>query len=91
MIFQDFVRYQLRVGENLGVGDIHAFTDEERWQQAARHGMADDFIGRMASGYHTQLGRWFKNCQELSGTHDALLEAKGRYATLFQLQAAGYK
>lgn len=66
-IFQDFVRYQLRVGENLGVGDTRAFDDEQRWQQAARHGMADDFIGRMASGYHTQLGRWFKNGQELSG------------------------
>lgn len=67
VIFQDFVRYQLQVGENLGVGDTHAFNDEERWQQAARHGMADDFITRMASGYQTQLGRWFKNGQELSG------------------------
>lgn len=67
VIFQDFVRYQLQVGENLGVGDTHAFDDKERWQQAARHGMADDFITRMASGYQTQLGRWFKNGQELSG------------------------
>ncbi|HAA44627.1 MAG: ABC transporter [Halomonas sp. 54_146] len=67
VIFQDFVRYQLQVGENLGVGDTHAFDDEQRWQQAARHGMADDFITRMASGYKTLLGRWFKNGQELSG------------------------
>ncbi|MDQ7727707.1 ABC transporter ATP-binding protein [Halomonas sp. SpR8] len=67
VIFQDFVRYQLQVGENLGVGDIHAFDDQQRWQQAARYGMADDFIATMASGYKTQLGRWFKNGQELSG------------------------
>ncbi|MGM0855743.1 MAG: ABC transporter ATP-binding protein [Pseudomonadota bacterium] len=67
VIFQDFVRYQLQVGENLGVGDTHAYEDEQRWQQAARHGMADDFISAMASGYQTQLGRWFKNGQELSG------------------------
>ncbi|WP_232774982.1 ABC transporter ATP-binding protein, partial [Halomonas sp. MES3-P3E] len=67
VIFQDFVRYQLQVGENLGVGDTHAFDDEQRWQQAARHGMADDFITRMGNGYKTQLGRWFKNGQELSG------------------------
>ncbi|MBT2785218.1 MULTISPECIES: ABC transporter ATP-binding protein [unclassified Halomonas] len=67
VIFQDFVRYQLQVGENLGVGDTHAFNDEQRWQRAARHGMADEFITRMASGYQTQLGRWFKNGQELSG------------------------
>jgi len=67
VIFQDFVRYQLPVGENLGVGDTHAFNDETRWQDAARHGMADDFIQQMPEGYHTQLGRWFKNGQELSG------------------------
>ncbi|APX92222.1 ABC transporter permease [Halomonas sp. 1513] len=169
VIFQDFVRYQLQVGENLGVGDTHAFEDQERWQEAARHGMADDFIARMASGYQTQLGRWFKGGQELSGgqwqkialsraymrenadilvldeptaamdaaaeaeifarfrehgrdkmtilishrfstvrsaeqilvidrgeiiergTHDQLLAADGRYATLFRLQAKGYR
>ena len=169
VIFQDFVRYQLQVGENLGVGDTHAFNDQERWQNAARHGMADEFITRMASGYKTQLGRWFKNGQELSGgqwqkialsraymrenadilvldeptaamdaaaeaeifarfrehsrdkmailishrfstvrsaelilvidqghiiergTHEELLAMAGRYAKLFQLQAAGYK
>lgn len=67
VIFQDFVRYQLPVGENLGVGDTHAFDDEARWEHAARHGMADDFIRDMPAGYHTQLGRWFKNGQELSG------------------------
>ncbi|RUR34270.1 ABC transporter ATP-binding protein [Vreelandella nanhaiensis] len=67
VIFQDFVRYQLPVGENLGVGDIHAFNDEARWQQAAHNGMADSFIKRMPQGYNTQLGRWFKDGQELSG------------------------
>ena len=67
VIFQDFVRYQLQVGENLGVGDIHAFSDEQRWQQAARAGMSDEFISRMDQGYQTQLGRWFKDGQELSG------------------------
>ncbi|MFC3282137.1 ABC transporter ATP-binding protein [Litchfieldella rifensis] len=67
VIFQDFVRYQLQVGENLGVGDVDAFEDEARWQAAARSGLADDFISRMTSGYRTQLGRWFKHGQELSG------------------------
>ncbi|GHA97115.1 ABC transporter permease [Modicisalibacter luteus] len=67
VIFQDFVRYQLPVGENLGVGDVEAFTDTARWQRAARQGMADEFIVRMENGYHTQLGRWFQRGQELSG------------------------
>ncbi|MDI5920714.1 ABC transporter ATP-binding protein [Halomonas sp. LR5S13] len=67
VIFQDFVRYQMKVGENLGAGDVAAFTDEARWQAAARRGLADEFIAGMPGGYHTQLGRWFKGGQELSG------------------------
>lgn len=67
VIFQDFERYQLPVGENLGVGDVEAFTDTQRWESAARQGMADEFITRLKHGYHTQLGRWFKDGQELSG------------------------
>lgn len=67
VIFQDFVRYQMKVGENLGAGDVEAFGDEARWQEAARRGLADAFIAEMPGGYHTQLGRWFKGGQELSG------------------------
>lgn len=67
VIFQDFVRYQLKVGENLGAGDVMAFDDESRWREAARRGLAEDFIADMPGGYHTQLGRWFKGGQELSG------------------------
>ncbi|WP_349611645.1 ABC transporter ATP-binding protein [Halomonas sp. H10-9-1] len=67
VIFQDFVRYQMKVGENLGAGDVAAFEDEARWREAARRGLADDFIAEMPGGYHTQLGRWFKDGQELSG------------------------
>ncbi len=67
VIFQDFVRYQLKVGENLGAGDVAAFADESRWQEAARRGLADAFIRDLPDGYHAQLGRWFKGGQELSG------------------------
>ncbi|MBS9402983.1 ABC transporter ATP-binding protein [Halomonas sp. TRM85114] len=67
VIFQDFVRYQMKVGENLGAGDVEAFTDEARWKDAAQRGLADGFINAMPEGYHTQLGRWFKGGQELSG------------------------
>lgn len=67
VIFQDFLRYQLTVGENLGVGQLRVFDDETCWQQAANKGGAEDFIERLSDGYHTQLGRWFKDGQELSG------------------------
>jgi len=67
VIFQDFVRYQLKVGENIGAGDVDAFTDRDRWQRAARKGMSDTFIEPMPAGYDTQLGKLFKNGRELSG------------------------
>jgi len=66
VIFQDFIRYQLLVGENIGAGDVDAFEDEARWRRAAVKGMADPFIERLPEKYATQLGRWFKGGQELS-------------------------
>lgn len=66
VIFQDFARYQISVGENIGVGDVGHFRNEPRWQQAARQGMADVFIQNLPARYDTQLGSWFKDGQELS-------------------------
>jgi ATP-binding cassette subfamily B protein len=169
VIFQDFIRYQLLVGENIGAGDVRAFEDEARWREAADKGMADTFIEKLPSGYATQLGSWFPGGRELSigqwqkvalsrafmrtdadilvldeptaamdaeaesevferfrsladnrmgivishrfstvrmadeivvleggavveqGSHDALMARDGRYARLFNLQAAGYR
>ena len=67
VIFQDFTRYQLLVGENVGAGDERAFEDESRWREAAEKGQAADFIERLPAGYRTQLGKWFKEGRELSG------------------------
>ncbi len=66
VIFQDFVRYQFTVGENIGVGDRAAMDSESRWHEAADKGMAAPFIEDMPKGYQTQLGRWFKDGRELS-------------------------
>ena len=67
VIFQDFMRYQLTVGENIGIGDVSALEDQEKWQSAAERGQASEFIDALAEGYGTQLGRWFNRGQELSG------------------------
>ena len=67
VIFQDFARYQMLVGENIGAGDVRAFDDEARWRRAAVQGLAADFVDGLPSGYHTQLGKWFKDGRELSG------------------------
>ena len=67
VIFQDFVRYQLKVGENIGVGDVTHFEARDQQLHAAEKGMAHPFIAEMEKGYDTQLGRWFKDGRELSG------------------------
>ncbi|MCC6172654.1 MAG: ABC transporter ATP-binding protein, partial [Gammaproteobacteria bacterium] len=67
VIFQDFARYQMLVGENIGAGDEPAFEDEARWREAAFQGRAEEFIGTLPEGYRTQLGKWFKDGRELSG------------------------
>lgn len=67
VIFQDFVRYQLKVGENIGVGDVRLLADAERWRSAASKGRAAEFIETLPETYETPLGRWFNKGQELSG------------------------
>lgn len=66
VIFQDFVRYQLTVGENIGAGDDRAYQDRERWDDAAERGLAKPVIQTLPDRYDTQLGKWFKNGRELS-------------------------
>ena len=67
VIFQDFARYQMSVGENVGAGDERFFEDEGRWRTAADKGRASEFIETLPAGYHTQLGKWFRDGRELSG------------------------
>jgi ATP-binding cassette subfamily B protein len=67
VIFQDFARYQMLVGENIGAGDVRAFDDEDRWRTAAAQGLAAPFVDGLPNGYQTQLGKWFKDGRELSG------------------------
>lgn len=67
VIFQDFARYQLLVGENIGIGDVEDLHEEDRVEEAARKGMAEEFVKDLPDAYRTQLGTWFKDGKELSG------------------------
>lgn len=66
VIFQNFVRYQFTVGENVGVGDVNHLENKAYWEMAAEKGMARPFIQELPDGFQTQLGRWFKGGRELS-------------------------
>ncbi len=67
VIFQDFARYQLSVGENIGAGDVRYFEDEARWREAAEKGLAAPMIETLPQAYATPLGKWFNQGRELSG------------------------
>ncbi|HBN15700.1 MAG: ABC transporter permease [Gammaproteobacteria bacterium] len=67
VIFQDFARYQLKVGENIGVGDKEFINDRPLIEEAAEKGLAAEFIKHMPAQYDTQLGTWFRDGQDLSG------------------------
>jgi ATP-binding cassette subfamily B protein len=67
VIFQDFARYQLSVGDNIGTGDVRYLDDESRWREAAEKGMAAAIIEELPEKYHTPLGKWFNQGRDLSG------------------------
>ena len=67
VIFQDFVRYHLSAGENIGVGDVADMDNRERIAEAARKGMADEVVASLPNGYDQLIGRRFKTGVDLSG------------------------
>ena len=48
------MRYELTVGENVGVGDIDAVDEVPRLERAAEKGMAAPFIAEWPEKYRTQ-------------------------------------
>ncbi len=67
VIFQNFVRYQFTAGENIGLGDVQHLQERNRWFLAAEKGMARPFIEELPQGFDAQLGKWFRDGEELSG------------------------
>lgn len=67
VIFQDFVRYQFTVAENIAVGRIEAREDRNRIEDAAVRGRADAVIRGLPAGYQQRIGRRFQDGVELSG------------------------
>jgi ATP-binding cassette subfamily B protein len=67
VIFQDFVRYHLTAGENIGVGQIDDMDNRERIDAAARRSGADEVIAGLPQGYDQLVGRRFKTGVDLSG------------------------
>ncbi|MGO9539496.1 MAG: ABC transporter ATP-binding protein [Terriglobales bacterium] len=67
VIFQDFMRYEMTARENIAVGRIEQIENLQSLQESARKSMADDVVGKLASGYEQMLGRRFEGGVDLSG------------------------
>jgi len=67
VIFQDFVRYQFSIKENIGFGQIEELDNMERIEEAAGKGGADEVVAPLPEGYETILGRRWNRGHELSG------------------------
>lgn len=67
VIFQDYIRYQMTVAQNVAVGNIAEKENRERIEEASRKSLADLLVQRLPGRYDQQLGRRFGQGVELSG------------------------
>ena len=67
VIFQDFVRYDLTVRENIAMGGGADQMDDARLLDAAVKSGAGAFLGRLREGLDQMLGRRFEGGVDLSG------------------------
>ncbi|MGH7528424.1 MAG: ABC transporter ATP-binding protein [Gemmatimonadales bacterium] len=67
VIFQDFVRYDFLLRENIAVGNIDRVEDEPLIQTAAQRSLADSVAARLPGRFGQMLGRRFEGGVELSG------------------------
>ena len=75
VIFQDFVRYDMRFDENIGVGEIESVRADldrdsgvpDSIDLAAQNSLAASLLPRFPLGYRQMLGRRFDEGVDLSG------------------------
>jgi ATP-binding cassette subfamily B protein len=67
VIFQDYMRYELLVRENIGFGKIDSLHDRTRIETAALKSLAKGVIDRLPNGYDQMIGRRFEGGVDLSG------------------------
>ncbi|MGW0519288.1 ABC transporter ATP-binding protein [Crossiella sp. NPDC003009] len=67
VIFQDFIKYELTVRDNIGFGNLALRGDTERIRHAATAGGAESVVDSLPDGYDAMLGRHFENGHQLSG------------------------
>ncbi len=67
VIFQDFVKFELTLRENIAMGEIEQIGNQPRIATAAEKSLADQVVSELPKGYDQQLGKRFKQGKDLSG------------------------
>ncbi len=67
IIFQDYIRFQLKASENIAVGNIDSRTQLPVIKDAAQKSLADTVIEELPGQYEQVLGKRFAEGVELSG------------------------
>ncbi len=67
VIFQDYMRYDLLVKENIGFGNIAHLASMPAIQNAAHKSQAEEMIARLPHSYDQVVGRRFEGGVDLSG------------------------
>lgn len=67
IIFQDYIRFQMKASDNIAVGNIELNQDMPVITQAAKKSLADTVINDLPGQYEQVLGKRFNNGVELSG------------------------
>jgi ATP-binding cassette subfamily B protein len=67
IIFQDFLRYQMTMSDNIAVGNISQKDNEKLIVDAAKRSLADAIVQKLPHQYNQMLGKHFNDGVELSG------------------------
>jgi len=67
VIFQDYMRYDLLIKENIGFGKIEDLGSQTLIERAAEKSQAAEMIGRLAARFDQVVGRRFEGGVDLSG------------------------
>ena len=67
IIFQDYIRYEMTISENIAVGDIERRDDEALISASAQKSLASEVVDRLPARFKQVLGKRFKDGTELSG------------------------
>jgi ATP-binding cassette subfamily B protein len=67
VIFQDYLRFDMLVFENIGFGRIEELQNHDAIESAAKRSVAADIIARLPRGYDQMLGKRFEGGVDLSG------------------------